>query len=115
VLRRQLLCQPELFVRFGQAVQEEGPGNCEQLRNSRVRQLVGHGIGGAHGGHHLVPAKRGKVLGEVRGFEAGLGQEVTDGRGFLRSCGKKFKDPDTGRVRQAFEEVCLDLVQRGLG
>ncbi len=114
MLAGQSLREFELFVGIGQAVEEEGPGDGQQFGDLRMRQPVRHGVCGPGRGHHPVAAQRGEVLGEMRRFQARLGQQVADGRRVVRRGGQQLKDPDPRRMGEGLEQVRLDLVQGGL-
>ena len=51
----------------------------------------------------------GELLGEVRGLEADLGNQLSDG---ALPVAKKLEDPDTRRMGEGLEEIRLHLVYR---
>jgi hypothetical protein len=58
-----------------------------------------------------VPLEDGEVLGEQRGLEPGLRQDLADRR--RRFVGAQdLQDPDPRRVGERLEQVGLDLVER---
>lgn len=56
-----------------------------------------------------MTSKHSQVLRKVRGLQACLLDELPDSQ-FIR-CRQEFTYPDPGRVRQALEQIRLDLVQ----
>ena len=59
-----------------------------------------------------MAAQDGQVLGQVRRLEAGLRLELGDG--VLLAVGEQLEKSDPERVRQAFEQSRLDLVEGAL-
>ncbi len=114
MLAGKCLRESKLFVGIGQAVEQERPGNGQELGDLWMGQPVGHGVGGSGRGHHPMPAQRGEVLGQVGCLKARLGQQVADGSRVIRCSREQFEHADPRRVGEGLEQVRLDLVERGL-
>ena len=59
-----------------------------------------------------VSAQHGKVLGQMGGFEPGLGLQIGDTD--FRSTGEELEDTDSVGVGQPFEQIGLDLIEGAL-
>lgn len=68
--------------------------------------------GSTLGFDQAMPTENGKVLGQVGGFELGLGLQVGDAD--LCGAGEELEDTDSVGVGQPFEQIGLDLIEGAL-
>jgi hypothetical protein len=96
----------------GQAAQQEGTGDDEQVGDQGLGQPVHHGVARAGRVHDPRTLEDRKVLGQRRGLSTRHVQQARDRGGQVRVGRDHLQQPDPDRVGQRLEQLCLDRVER---
>ena len=92
--------------------QQQRPGHGEKLSGAPIGEAIEDMTGSTLGFDQAVSTENGKVLGQMGGFELGLGLQVGDAD--FCGTGEELEDTDSVGVGQPFEQIGLDLIEGAL-